>query len=439
MSRENGSGLAGLFHVEEAAAKMQLALHAIQHRGEDASGLAVADGQGIACEKNLGLAAEALKEAGRLAGNSAVGHVANEMKGETGLENVQPIMVRAHQGAFAVVCCGTISNADELRQGMESDGLIFQGTSSAELIAHLVQLAPGHLHEKIAQAAQAVEGSYAFLLLTKNTMYAMRSRDGIQPLSLARLEGGYAFATENAAFSLLGAEDAREVAPGELIRLGKENELESWTDRISVPVGMCAMEYVYYARPDSTLEGHNVYQARQQAGARLAEKETMQADIVIGVPDTAMPAAAAFAAKVGLPYEIGLIKNRYIGSTFIRPSAEQREKGMRVRLNAISPVVRGRRVFLVDDSLEKGLTARRLSQLLKEAGAKEVHLRIASPRIVKACPWGRDDVEEAELAAAEYTDEQLCELLDLDSLRFLESEEFEQCVPAGCRACFGKG
>jgi amidophosphoribosyltransferase len=437
MTIQNMSGIAGVFHVPAAASQIYFALHAIAHRGTDAAGIAVSDNESIRCLKENGMLSEAIdqKELAEMAGVSAIGQVRMRVSDDEQMSNLQPIMVRAHQGHFAIVSSGMVLNADDLRAKLEDEGLIFQGSSDAELIAHLIQHNKGHLFEKISQACKAMQGAYTFLVMTKNTMYAYRSQDGIHPLYMARLNDGYVFSSETSSFNLLGASDARSLKPGELIRLGKEG-FDSFFESEHVP-HICSMEYVYYSKPDSVQEGKNVHAFRRLCGQKLAENEKQEADIVIGVPDTANSAAAGFAAKIGLPFEIGLIKNRYIGSTFVQPSKEQRKEGLRVRLNAISAVCKDKRIFLIDDSLCRGMTAKRLCQLLKEAGAKEVHLRIASPKQAFACQNGYFDTPASALAASLYNEEEMCALYGLDSIRFMDEEDFRALLPdQACMACF---
>lgn len=347
MSREilqDMAGIAGLFNVPHAAADCALLLHGLQHRGQDGVGIAVTDGETLRCYKRRGLLSELLKAepVQESPGTAAIGQVRLRLEQDRMDENLQPVMVRAYQGHFAIVSTGMIENAAALRESMENQGLIFQGLSDAEVIAHLIQRESGHLFEKITRACRQMQGSWTFLLMTKSTLYAMRSVEGARSLFVADVPsapGGKAFATESGALSILGAEHIRELEPGELLRFGKGSE-GRWLLPADGPcLGPCAMEYVYFSRPDSVLSGRGVLGARKAFGRALAQGETETADMVIGVPDTAIDAAAAFARELNIPYETGLIKNRYIGSTFIRPTRMQREQGMRVRLNAISSVV----------------------------------------------------------------------------------------------------
>ena len=440
MNKQSLSGIAGVFHAEQSERILYYMMHSLQHLGQDGCGMAIADGSHVMVEKNHGLLAEVFKEdvLSKNTGISAVGHVRMSMYLDEALENLQPIMVRAHQGHFAIVVSGSILNARELQEEMEADGLIFRGNSDAELIAHLIQFNHGHLFEKILSATKRLVGSYTFLLMTKNTMYAYRSSDGIHPLFLASYKGGYLLASETSAFSMFDVEEFRSLEAGELIRFGKE-DVRSFFLNDRAQERLCAMEFVYYARMDSLFENVSVHTVRKKTGAMLARQERVDADLVVAAPDTATSAAMAFASVLKKPYEIGLVKNRYIGSTYIYPSSVQRMQGIKTRFNAVSSIVKGKRVYLVDDSLIKGFTAKRLCQLLKEAGAKEVHLRIASPRIVSECWYGFEEADHDELAANVYSDDELAKWLNVDSVRFLELEEFDACLPMDCcQACMRK-
>lgn len=437
---KNSSGIAGIFHSEDAAADMYYLLHSIQHRGSDGAGIAAANGKTVTAKKSLGMLQENFKPADleNMAGcTSAIGQVRMANKDDVGLENLQPIMVRAHQGHFAIAVSGSVKNAAILRERMEEEGLIFQGTSDAEVIAHLIQKNQGHLFEKISKACSELLGSFCFLLMTKNTMYALRSDYGVHHLFMGQTkEGAYVFSSETASFSLLDAKLERELHPGELIRLGKDGlacfDLSDGKNEFP-----CSMECVYFSKADSLAGSKSVYSIRKEWGRLLAENEEIEADIVVGVPDTAQSAAAGFAQALNKPYEIGLIKNRYIGSTFVQPTKEQRKEGMRVRLNAASSVVKGKKVYLVDDSMTKGFTAKRICQLLKEAGALEVHLRIAAPKQKYSCIYGQMDVLQQDLAAHVYSEEEMIRKYNLDSIRFLDIDNFKKALcEKGCFACF---
>lgn len=434
---QDSSGVVGLFHVEQAAQNIYLAMHAIQHRGQDGVGLALSDGSNVVCKKGLGLLSENLSQnvLDSLPGNIAIGQLRMATSNESQLENVQPIMVRSHQRYFAVVSSGMITNAVSLRTQLEDEGLIFQGTSDSELLAHLIQLNPGSFVEKIQKACQMMSGSYTFMVSTKDSLYVARDPHGIRSLSIAKVDNGYCISSETCSFPILGGEFVREVEPGELICFD-EAGVHSYRIGDKKDKATCALEYVYYSRPDSIHNGLTVHEVRKKCGYYLALEEDVKADIVVGVPDSALSAAASFARTLNVPYETGLIKNRYIGSTFIRPTEQQRMQGMRVRLNAISSVVKGKSIYLVDDSVVKGFTSRRICQLLKEAGAKEVHLRIASPMLKYPCFYGADSTPQKDLVAFNYSIEEMEQLFQVDSLRFLSVSDFKKCVPeTSCLAC----
>ena len=434
---QDSSGIVGLFNVEQAAQNIYLAMHAIQHRGQDGVGVAVSNGENVVCKKGLGLLSENLKQdtLNSLDGDIAIGQLRMATKNDSQLENVQPIMVRSHQRYFAVVSSGMVTNAVSLRTKLENEGLIFQGTSDSELLAHLIQLNPGSFEEKITKACRMMSGAYTFMVITKDSLYVVRDLHGIRSLYIAKVNDGYCISSETCSFPILGGEFVREVNPGELICFNNEG-MKSTQIFEDTETKACALEYVYYSRPDSVHNGLTVHEVRKQCGYYLAKEEDVKADIVVGVPDSALSAAASFARTLNVPYETGLIKNRYIGSTFIRPTQQQRMQGMRVRLNAISSVVKDKSVYLVDDSVVKGFTSRRICQLLKEAGAKEVHLRIASPMLKYPCLYGADSTTQKDLAAFNYSVDEMKQLFQVDSLRFISVEDFKKCVPeTSCLAC----
>ncbi len=443
-SHQNSAGLAAAWNVSDASSVVYYLLHGLQHRGSDSAGIASGDGQTVKVYKSFGMLAESFnpEKLAELDGQYALGQVRMATESDMGTANLQPMMVRAHQGSFAIATAGMISNAPSLRKHMEADGLIFQGTSDAEVITHLIQMAPGKLVDKIETATQILKGPYAFILMTRHTMYAVVSRLAISQLYYVPYQDGYLFASETSAFGMFDVGKPIAIEPGQMIFLGRHG----FTTR-QMDVGAkypCAMEAVYYSREDSLFKDQSVHKICQKLGAALAKGESEKADIVIGVPDTAISAAAAFARELKIPYEIGLIKNRYVGSTFVKPIKEQKEEEIKTRLNAISSIVKGKSVFLVDDSVQKGNTASFLCRLLKEAGAKEVHLRIAAPEIDHSCFYGTEYIEQSKLMAANYDLDEMKELFHADSLRFLKLEDFEEVLGDSiCTACmsgryFGK-
>lgn len=431
-------GVFGVYHVTEAASLSYFGLHALQHRGQEASGIATSDGSQITCIKGKGLLTEVFDTPTitKLGGIHAVGHVRYAAKDSNEIENVQPIMVRAHTGHFAVAHNGQIVNAKELKEELECQGSIFQGSSDSEIILHLIQKEKGSFVEKILKASQKMEGAFAYIIMTKDCMYAIRDKNGLRPLSLAFLEDGYCISSETCAFDIVNAKFIRDVLPGEVIRIASDG-IKSFTYTDEIQNKMCAMEYIYFARPDSNIDGINVHTSRRLSGQILAKNDHVEADIVIGVPDSSLSAAIGYSEASGLPYEIGLIKNRYVGRTFIQPTQKQRERGVRMKLSAIRSIVEGKRVIMVDDSIVRGTTSRRIVQLLKDAGATEVHVRIASSAIISPCFYGVDTSSYEELISSRMGVQDLCAYINADSLRFMTIDEMEVAMGKNlCVSCF---
>ncbi|WP_279123484.1 amidophosphoribosyltransferase [Holdemania filiformis] len=432
-------GVFGVYHVSSAASLSYFGLHALQHRGQEAAGIATSDGQNIKCIKGKGLITEVFntETINKMDGIHAIGHVRYSTDGGNEIENVQPIMVRAHTGHFGAVHNGQIVNASELKEELENLGSIFQGSSDSEIMLHLIQREAGTFVEKIMGACRKMEGAYAFIIMTKDCMYAVRDKNGLRPLSLAFLEGGYCISSETCAFDIVGAKFIRDIEPGEVVRIASDG-VKSFHYTDQVQHKMCAMEYIYFARPDSSIEGINVHTSRRHAGMLLAKSDDVEADIVIGVPDSSLSAAIGYSEASGLPYEIGLIKNRYVGRTFIQPTQKQRERGVRMKLSAISSIVSGKRVVMVDDSIVRGTTSRRIVQLLKDAGATEVHVRIASAPFSSPCFYGVDTSTYEELISARMDVDELCTYINADTLKFMTIEQMREAIPTQdlCVSCF---
>ena len=432
-------GVFGVYHVSSAASLSYFGLHALQHRGQEAAGIATSDGQNIKCIKGKGLITEVFntETINKMDGIHAIGHVRYSTDGGNEIENVQPIMVRAHTGHFGAVHNGQIVNASELKEELENLGSIFQGSSDSEIMLHLIQREAGTFVEKIMGACRKIEGAFAFIIMTKDCMYAVRDKNGLRPLSLAFLEDGYCISSETCAFDIVGAKFIRDIEPGEVVRIASDG-VKSFHYTDQVQHKMCAMEYIYFARPDSSIEGINVHTSRRHAGMLLAKSDDVEADIVIGVPDSSLSAAIGYSEASGLPYEIGLIKNRYVGRTFIQPTQKQRERGVRMKLSAISSIVSGKRVVMVDDSIVRGTTSRRIVQLLKDAGATEVHVRIASAPFSSPCFYGVDTSTYEELISARMNVDELCTYINADSLKFMTIEQMREAIPTRdlCVSCF---
>ena len=434
-------GIFGIYNNSDAASLSYYGLHALQHRGQEAAGIAACDTGGeINCYKGKGLLAEVFNNEiiATLPGRHAIGHVRYSTADANQIENVQPIMVRSHTASFAVAHNGQIVNAPELRHELEKRGSIFQGVSDSELLAHMIQIEEGSFEECIVKACRRFEGAFAFVILTNKAIYAVRDKNGLRPVSIAKLpEGGYCVSSETCAYDIVAGEYVRDLKAGEIVKIDDEG-IHSYQYTDDTQYKMCAMEYIYFARPDSTIDGINVHTARRLSGRALAKREDTEADIVIGVPDSSTSAAIGFAEEIGLPYEIGLIKNRYVGRTFIQPTQKQRERGVRMKLSAVSSIVKGKRVFMIDDSIVRGTTSKRIVQLLKEAGATEVHVRICSAPLISPCFYGVDTSTYDELISARLTHDELCEFIGADSLRFMEVDEMGESFGTKnlCTACF---
>lgn len=433
-------GVFGVYHLPGAANLTYLGLHALQHRGQESAGIAVSDGDSIRCRKGHGLVTEALssQKLAELTGENAVGHVRYSTAGGGEWENIQPLLVRAKMGSLAAVHNGQIANARELREELEEQGSIFSSSSDSEILLHLIQRGRGSLLEKLQDACRRLEGAFAFLVLTEQSLYAIRDCNGLRPLSVARRGQGYCVSSESCAFHLIEAEEVRELEPGEILKF-TAGGMESHRYTADTRHRLCAMEYVYFARPDSDIEGRNVHSLRRRTGRLLARGDKdLKADMVVGVPDSSLSAAMGYSEESGLPFEMGLIKNRYVGRTFIQPTQELRDSGVKMKLAANRSVVEGKRLVLLDDSIVRGTTSRRIVRLLKEAGAREVHLRIASPPLRYPCFYGVDISTQEELISARLSVPELCRFVGADSLRFLTEQEMQEAYGGEdfCFACF---
>ena len=439
-------GVFGVWGHPDAAQIAYYGLHSLQHRGQEGAGIVVSDGRTLKSRKDLGLVTEVFT-AGRiekLVGSAAIGHVRYSLGGLNGYENVQPLLFRSLTGGLALAHNGNITNSHALRGLLEAEGSIFQTESDAEILAHLIKRGgDAPLAERIKLSLLMLQGSYAFVLLTEEALYAALDPCGLRPLSLGRLGEAYVVASESCAFDLIGAEHERDVQPGELLIISRAG-LQSEMFCRKTNQAMCAMEYIYFSRPDSNLRGMNVHTARKKLGKALAAEHPIEADVVTGVPDSSLSAAIGYAEATGIPYELGLIKSRYVGRTFIEPSQSLREQGVKLKLSAVRGVVENKRVVLVDDSFVRGTTGRRITTLLKEAGASEVHILIASPPIRYRCYYGMDTLSEGELLAANYEVEEMRKLIGADSLRFLSVEKMREVLGDRaikdnyglCTACF---
>ncbi|WP_248929791.1 amidophosphoribosyltransferase [Paenibacillus hamazuiensis] len=440
-------GVFGVFGHHDAAQLSYYGLHALQHRGQESAGICVADGQGFHYHRGMGLVKEVFDNdnLSKLAGSSSIAHVRYSTSGESKLANAQPLIFKYREGDLAIATNGNLTNAPEIKRNLEKQGSIFQTTSDTEVVAHLIARSK---HDDIVlavkDALQQVEGAYAFLFQTKDKLIAAMDPHGLRPFAIGRLGNAYLFASETCAFDAVGATFYRDMQPGEMLILDQRGGVTE--DRFS-PIkqrAICAMEYIYFARPDSDVDSINIHSARKRMGRQLAMESFVDADVITGVPDSSISAAIGFAEQTGIPYELGLIKNRYTGRTFIQPSQELREQGVKMKLSAVRKVVEGKRVVMIDDSIVRGTTSLRIVNLLREAGAKEVHVRISSPPFANPCFYGIDTPDRKELIAAQKSIEEIRQAINADSLHFLSKDGLLQAIgrPQGelnrghCTACF---
>ncbi|GAE46589.1 amidophosphoribosyltransferase [Mesobacillus boroniphilus JCM 21738] len=379
-----------------------------------------------------------------LQGVGAIGHVRYATAGGGGYENVQPLLFQSQSGGLALAHNGNLVNANALRNQLEAQGSIFQTSSDTEVLAHLIKRGGfNQLKDRVKNALPMLKGAYAFLIMTETEMLIALDPHGLRPLSLGRLGDAYVVASETCAFDIVGAEFVRDILPGEMLMINGHG-LHSEMYSMSSGTAICTMEYIYFSRPDSNIHGINVHAARKSLGKQLAKEVPIQADVVTGVPDSSISAAIGYAEESGIPYEMGLIKNRYVGRTFIQPSQSLREQGVKMKLSPVRGIVEGKRVIMVDDSIVRGTTSRRIVKMLKEAGATEVHVVISSPPIQNPCFYGIDTSTREELIASEHSVEEIRELIGADSLTFLSVEGMLEAIGHNepgetrgqCLACF---
>jgi len=417
-------GIFGVFGHQDAAQLTYYGLHSLQHRGQEGTGIVVSDGKKLKGLKGEGLVAEvfttdAMKD---LEGSAAIGHVRYATAGGGGYENVQPLLFHSQKGSLALAHNGNLVNANYLKYQLESQGSIFQTSSDTEVLAHLIRRSGfPQLKDQVKNSLSMLKGAYAYLIMTETELMVALDPHGLRPLSLGCLGDAYVVASETCAFDVVGAEYIRDIMPGELLIIN-ENGVTSEKFAISTTKAICTMEYIYFSRPDSNIQGINVHTARKNMGKQLAVEAPFEADVVTGVPDSSISAAIGYAEATGIPYEMGLIKNKYVGRTFIQPSQTLREQGVKMKLSAVRGVVEGKRVVMVDDSIVRGTTSRRIVNLLKEAGATEVHVVISSPPIKNPCFYGIDTSTKEELIASDKSVEQIRELIGADSLTFISVE-----------------
>jgi len=419
-------GVFGIFGIDSAASLTALGLHALQHRGQEACGIATSDGETFHTERHFGLVGDNFTgndPSERLPGHISIGHNRySTAGGQTTLRNVQPLYSELHTGGFALAHNGHLTNAYTVKGQLVEAGALFQSTSDTEVVIHLIARArSGKFIDRFISAIRQVEGGYAFVGMTNDVLLGARDRLGIRPLLIGRLGDSYILASESCAFDMISAEFIREVEPGEVVAINKDG-IRSFRAFPETPSRPCIFEFVYFARPDSVVGGKSVYEVRKRMGQRLAQETPADVDVIIPVPDSGVPAALGFAQETNIPFELGIIRNHYVGRTFIQPTQQIRDMGVRLKHSANRAMIEGKRVLLVDDSIVRGTTSTKIVRMIKAAGAKEVHFRSASPPIKFPDHYGIDMPTKEKLIAANYTLDAMTEMLEVDSLGFLSVE-----------------
>lgn len=399
-------------------------LYALQHRGQESAGIAVSDGENMNIHKSMGLVSESFdeKSLSSLEGNASIGHVRYSTTGSSNIINAQPILTNCKFGPMAIAHNGNLVNAEVIKELLEDGGSIFQTSIDSEVVLSLIARAYKKGIEKaVISAVQAIKGSFAMVILTEDKLIGVRDPNGIRPLCLGKLEDSYILSSESCAFDTVGAEFVRDIKPGEIVIIGEDGvESISYSEKIKSKV--CAFEYIYFARPDSVIDGISVYESRRKAGEILFEECPVEADIVVGVPDSGLAAAVGFSKASSIPFGIGFIKNRYVGRSFISPSKEMRERIVSLKLNPLKENIKGKRVVLVDDSIVRGTTSKILVEMLRRAGAKEVHFRVSSPVVKYPCYFGIDTPYRKDLIGANFTIEEIRQEIGADSLGYISEE-----------------
>ena len=419
-------------------------LYALQHRGQESAGIAVCNKGTILHHKDMGLVPEIFDDVvlNHLKGNIAIGHVRYSTTGASMRENAQPLVVKYRKGQFALAHNGNLVNSSHIREKLEENGAVFQTTIDSEVIANVIaknRLASSEIEDAICMTMNEIKGSYALVIMTSDKLIGVRDPHGIRPLCIGTIDGGYVIASETCAIDAVGAKFLRDVEPGEIVVIDNEG-VRSVKAVTAQKTSLCIFEYVYFARPDSFIDGASVQRARLEAGRRLAIEHPVEADLVIGAPDSGLTAAIGFSRESGIPLGQGLIKNRYVGRTFIQPEQGQRENGVRIKFNSMKDEIKGKRIVMIDDSIVRGTTTKRIVQILKESGATEVHMRVSSPPVKFPCFFGIDTPSRKQLVASSHSVEEIRKMIGADSLGYLSLEGL-LATPVGvkcglCTACF---
>jgi amidophosphoribosyltransferase len=441
-------GVFGIFRHRDAAAMVALGLHALQHRGQEAAGIVSYEGTQFYSHRAAGLVGDNFNSEdviGRLKGDMSIGHTRYATTGETMLRNVQPLFAEFEFGGFAVGHNGNLTNAYSIRKQLVQRGCIFQSTTDTEVIIHLIAISQfSNVVDRMIDALHQVEGAYSLVCLSNNAMIGVRDPLGVRPLVLGRLGTAYILASETCALDIIGAEYVRDVAPGELVIIDNDG-IRSIRPFNKKPQRFCVFEYIYFARPDSQVENRNVYEVRKRIGMELARESHIDADVVVPVPDSGVPAAIGYAEQSRIPFDLGIIRNHYVGRTFIEPSRAIRNLGVRLKHNANREHLKGKRVILVDDSIVRGTTSEKIVSMVRQAGAAEVHMRISSPPTMHPCFYGIDTPKQEELLASHMSVDQIAKHIGADSLAFISMDGLYRAVgenkrdpfsPQFCDACF---
>ena len=435
-------GVFGIHGHPEAANMTYLGLYALQHRGQESAGIASSDGGRVRVSKAMGYVNEAFDEPtlAQLPGSLAIGHVRYSTAGESKLENAQPLLIDCMHGQLALCHNGNLVNANEVRDALARQGAIFQTSSDSEVVVHLFARSSEETAEKaIVDAISQVRGAFSFVMMTKDRIFGVRDPHGFRPLAIGRLGDAWVFASETCAMDLIGATYVRDVEPGELVVLSGQG-IKSIKPFAPAPQSQCIFEHVYFARPDSYVFGESVNENRTEFGRRLAKESAVDADVVVPIPDSGVCAAIGYSEASGIPMRMGLIRNHYVGRTFIQPQQSIRHFGVKVKLNPVRSILEGKRVILVDDSIVRGTTSRKIVRMVRSAGAREVHMRISCPPTVSPCFYGVDTPRRSELIAATHTLEEIRKYLDADSVAYLSLEGLTGVVNGGrskyCTSCY---
>ncbi len=436
-------GVFGVFNLNNASELTYFGLQALQHRGQEGCGI-VSINNKFHIHKGEGLVSKVFdrSQIDRLTGKHSIGHVRYSTTGESQLLNVQPFVFHSHDESFGLCHNGNIINAHEVKLELEKKGSIFQSTSDSEIIAHLLKRETGTFLERLIKTLPKLVGAYAFIFIKDNEMYAACDLNGMRPLSIATKDDGFILSSETCTFSLVDAQYLRDVEPGEIVKISN-NGIESYSFAAKTTQKLCAMEYIYFSRPDSNLRGDSVYKVRETTGKLLANQNGCNADIVVGVPDSGLAAARGFAKESGILYEQGLVKNKYSGRTFIQPTDELRKLGIKLKLSVVQELVYGKSVVVIDDSIVRGFTMQKIVELFRQAGATEVHVKIASPEIMMPCFYGVDYSTKEQLISGRLSNEELCEFIKADSIEFLSIDNLSKACLCDenkklCLACFGQ-